>query len=188
MWFQMDCINHFAEVTMTWSQETTYQDQQSSVGNQWWRAWVQILGTSVAIRFFFFLSFKLNSRLQSWWIRLCLLWGRGCRFVDFGLQLYNCSSPDAGGGANRFPRSVMKPVLETLAQDSQLLYYIKGEMQSSKGEMQSSTKWFLSSYIATTSKMDIYGFLIHHSLITMSAVQMETLLFMMILNSSWDFC
>jgi len=45
---ERDCIHYFVEGVMTWPQDATYQDLQSSVGLQWWRAWVQALATSVA--------------------------------------------------------------------------------------------------------------------------------------------
>lgn len=74
------CIDYFTHRTMTWSQDTVYQDQQSSTGWQWRRASVQPLGMPVL---------KSNSRLEIWLLKLCLLRGRARRFVDFCLGLEN---------------------------------------------------------------------------------------------------
>lgn len=43
------CIDYFTHGTMTWSQDTVCQDQQSSIGEQWWRASVQALEMPVTI-------------------------------------------------------------------------------------------------------------------------------------------
>lgn len=67
---------------MTCSQDSTNEDQQSSVGLQWWGAGVQALGTSVVYVWVF-----LNQTQDGiWLLKPCLPTGRRrCRFVDFGL-------------------------------------------------------------------------------------------------------
>lgn len=140
---ERDCIDYFAYGTMTCSQDSTNEDQQSSVGLQWWGAGVQALGTSVAIRLGFFkpnsrrnLVTKTVSADRQEEMQVCGFWFRTLRKAQ-GLGLVGAPADFPGHLRSQYWRHWLRtPNCHTALRE----------------KCQSLSRWFLPCYTAPPSK------------------------------------